>query len=266
MLKVRIFNRLAKAHEDKFIYSKAEADEAGIAYKPWVECNKGEFGLSDDGYVTELMEHKTYSSDKNYGIWLFTGGIVKRYKNYGRKPDCDEQLIVGPLLTGERKAKKIADALNTEKARKIIRAFLLNDRKIDVAVATILPAAPMVELNKWRTVAKSEEFKKMVKEEILNVLTACGYTREKTMILLTEAIDIAREKKDVANMLRAVENLFDILGFKEKDVQKQSLEYSSHAIEHLADSILEDKRTVKATREIPFDPSAGSPEFDMNKE
>ena len=53
---------------------------------------------------------------------------------------------------------------------------------------------------------------------------------------------------------------------KEKDVQKQSLEFSSHAIEHLADSILEDKKVVKATREIPFDPTTGSPEFDINKE
>ena len=161
MLKVRMFNRLAKAHEDRFIYTKEEADEAGIKYKPWVECEKGEFGLSDDGYVTELMEHKVYSKDKNYGIWLFTGGLVKRYKNYGRNTSESEKLIVGPLLTGERKAKKIAEALKTDKARMIIRAFLLNDRKIDVAVKTVLPAAPMVELNKWRTVAKSEEFKKM---------------------------------------------------------------------------------------------------------
>ena len=55
---------------------------------------------------------------------------------------------MGPLVTGERKAKKIEEALKTSKARQIMRAYLLNDRKIDVAVHTVLPAAPMIELNK----------------------------------------------------------------------------------------------------------------------
>ena len=58
---------------------------------------------------------------------------------------------------------------------------------------------------------------------------------------------MAREKKDVSNR-EAVENLFDILGFKEKDVKKESLEFSTVTPEHLADSVLEQKDTIKAVR------------------
>lgn len=252
MLNVRMFNRLKKAHEDRVIYTLDEAIENGIVYKPWIECVEGEWGLSDDGYVTELINKKQYGDDPHYGYWNFTGGLVKRYKVDYKKGKNMEQLIVGPLITGERKAKKIADALKTDKAKQIMRAYLLNDRKIDIAVKQILPGAPMIELNKWRTVAKSEVFKKMVKDEILNLLESCGFSKQKTLILLDEAIQMAREKKDVSNMMRAVENLFDILGFNEKESQKQSIEYSNKTLEKLADSILENTEKLKLTQESPI--------------
>lgn len=252
MLNVRIFNRLKKAHEDRVIYTQEEADAKNIVYKPWIECDDGEWGLSDDGYVTELINKKNYGGNSNYGYWNFTGGLVKRYKVDYKKGKNIEQLIVGPLITGERKAKKIADALKTDKAKQIMRAYLLNDRKIDIAVKQILPGAPMIELNKWRTVAKSEVFKRMVKDEIINLLDSCGFSRQKALLLLDEAIEMAREKKDVSNMMRAVENLFDILGFKDKETQKQSIEYSNKTLEHLADSILESDEKLKLTQESPL--------------
>jgi hypothetical protein len=265
MLNVRIFNRLKKAHEDRVIYTQAEADELGIKYKPWIECEEGEYGLSDDGYATELITKKNYK-DARHGYWSFTGGLVKRYANDYKKGNSTEELLVGPLLTGERKAKKIADALKTDKAKQIMRAYLLNDRKIDIAVRQILPGAPMIELNKWRTVAKSEEFKRLVKEEILNLLEACGYSKQKTILLLDEAIQMARDKKDVSNMMRAVENLFDILGFRDKDVKKDSIEFRSDQIEQLANSVLESKQQIKLVRETPLEVETGDPTFNIHNE
>ena len=254
MLNVRIFNRLKKAHEDRFIYTKEEADSLGIEYKNWVDCAvEGEWGLSDDGYITELLFKKTYGTATGYGYWSFTGGLVKRYKNDFGKNKEYETLLVGPLLTGERKEKKIADALKTDKAKKIMRAYLLHDRKIDVAVHSVLPGAPMIELNKWRTVAKSEAFRKMVKQEILDIMESMGFNKQKAILLLDEAIQMARDKKDVTNMMRATETLFDILGFNDKDVKKDSLEFTNKSLEHLADSLLENKQTVKLTRETPLE-------------
>ena len=258
MLSVRVFNRLIKGHEDRCIYTVEEAIEHGIQYKPWIECDTtGDWGLSDDGYVSELLYRQYYGGHKEYGYWSFTGGIVKRYKNdYGKNKEY-ETLLIGPLLTGERKAKKIADALKTDKAKKIMRAYLLHDRKIDVAIHSVLPAAPMIELNKWRTVAKSEAFKKMVKQEILEIMEGMGFNRQRALLLLDEAIEMAREKKDVTNMMRATETLFDILGFNDKDIKKDSLEFTSKSLEHLADSVLEHKDTIKLARETPLNEYGG---------
>ena len=253
MLQVRIFNRFKKAHEDRFIYTAEEAEAADIKYKPWIECREaGDWGLSDDGYVTELIACRLYGDSGNYGYWSFTGGLVKRYKNDFGKNKCYETLTVGPLITGERRQKKISEALKTDKAKKILRAYILHDRKIDVAVQAVLPAAPMVEINKWRTVAKSEEFKTMVKQEILDILTVLGFDRKRAILLLDEAIQMAREKKDVTNMMRATETLFDILGFNDKDVKKESIGYEQKTIERLADRINEQHNKLSASREVPL--------------
>ena len=254
MYQVRIFDRLKKAHRESCIYTRAEADELGIEYRPWRECDtKGEYGLSDDGYVTELLDRMKYA--EGVGYWSFSGGIAKIYKHTRArsKIPIKGELLVGPLVSGERKAKKIEEAMKTSRAREIVRAFIINDRKIDLAVKQCLPAAPMVEINKWRTVAKSEVFKMAVKEEILNLLDSNGFSKQKTIMLLNEAIDMARKKQDVGNMMRAVENLFDILGFKEKETHKESITHSAHTLEHLADALIEHKDTVKLTREIEKD-------------
>lgn len=240
-------------HRESIIYTEVEAKEAGIEYVYWRDCNEvGSYGLSDDGYVCELLGRCGYKTT-DCGYWSFSGGIVKVYKHvYKKNASSSVELIVGPLLTGERKAKKIEEAMKTAKAREILRAYLLHDKKIDVAVMSVLPAAPMVELNKWRTVAKSEVFKMAVKEEILSLLEQSGFSRQRAILLLDEAIQMAREKKDVGNMMRAVENLFDVLGFKDKDTKKESIEHTTHSIEKLADSVLEEKDTVKLTREVPL--------------
>jgi hypothetical protein len=52
------------------IYSKEEADEAGIAYTPWQQCREiGDWGLTDDGFVVSLRkpveEHKNFNQDSN---------------------------------------------------------------------------------------------------------------------------------------------------------------------------------------------------------
>jgi len=252
MYHVRVFDRLRKGHKDCEIYTKEEADNLGIEYKYWRECNKaGEFGLSDDGYVTELLSRNAYST-VDMGYWSFSGGMARAYK-VRKKGTPLPELLVGPLVSGERKKAKIAAAMATSRARDIVRAYIVNGKKIDVAVLQCLPAAPMVELNKWRTVAKSELFKMAVKEEILNLLEDNGFSKQKTIMLLDEAIQMAREKKDVGNMMRAVENLFDVLGFKEKETHKESLTHTTQSIEHLADVLLENKETVKLEREIEKD-------------
>lgn len=59
----------------------------------------------------------------------------------------------------------------------------------------------------------------MVREEVRKILENCGVTEEAVVKMLLEAREVALEKKDAANMLRAAENFVDMYGMKEKDRQ-----------------------------------------------
>ena len=43
------------------ISTKAEADERGLDYKYWKEAKKGDFCISDDGYVSDVIDRKKYN-------------------------------------------------------------------------------------------------------------------------------------------------------------------------------------------------------------
>ena len=45
------------------IYTKDEADSNEIDYKYWKEADKGEYALTDDNYVGEIIQKKRYTGD-----------------------------------------------------------------------------------------------------------------------------------------------------------------------------------------------------------
>lgn len=56
----------------------------------------------------------------------------------------------------------------------------------------------------------------MVREEVKEILSRMGLTEERVVQMLLEAHDVAKEKRDASNMLRATENLIDMHGLKDK--------------------------------------------------
>jgi len=93
---------------------------------------------------------------------------------------------------------------------------------IDMALGSTTPG----ENRKWKRHMKSEVFKSMVREELQKLLLAHDLTPDATMDLLRETIEMAKNKKDVTNLMRASEKLMDLHGMneKQKTVTTQSLE------------------------------------------
>lgn len=102
---------------------------------------------------------------------------------------------------------------------------------------------------------KSEVFKSMVREELQKLLLSHDLTPDKTMELLNETIVMAKEKKDVTNLMRASEKLMDLHGMneKQKTVTTQSLEAVETA--RLIDDIREEERKLFAKQtEVKVEP------------
>lgn len=68
-----------------------------------------------------------------------------------------------------------------------------------------------------RKIYKTEEISNMIREEVKTILTNVGLTEESVVKMLLEAHEVAKDKKDAANMIRAIENLVDMYGLKEKE-------------------------------------------------
>ena len=88
----------------------------------------------------------------------------------------------------------------------------------------------------------------MVREELQKLLQEHGLTEAYTLELLEETIKKAKDKGDVTNLMRAVDNLQDMHGMKEKHLVKtvESLEATSNV--KLIDELREQEDKLIATR------------------
>jgi hypothetical protein len=95
---------------------------------------------------------------------------------------------------------------------------------------------------------KSEVFKSMVKDELQSLLQDNGLTEKYTLDLLQEGIQMCKDKKDTTNLMRAVENLQDMHGMKEKHLIKTTDKLEAHSATTLIDELVTEEKSITATR------------------
>ena len=84
----------------------------------------------------------------------------------------------------------------------------------------------------------------MVRNELQNLLSDHGMTEDYTLELLEETIGLAKDKKDVTNLMRAVENLQGMHGMKEKDKVKTTHQLEGTVTRKLLDQMAEEERKL----------------------
>jgi hypothetical protein len=95
----------------------------------------------------------------------------------------------------------------------------------------------------------------MVRKELEELLLGHGLTKDNTMDLLNDTIVMAKEKRDVTNLMRAAEKLMDLHGMNDK--QKTVTTSSLEAVEtkRLIDDIAEEERKLIAKQtEVKIEP------------
>ena len=100
----------------------------------------------------------------------------------------------------------------------------------------------------WKKRMKKEKFKDMVRDELQKLLQEHGLTEAYTLNLLEETIRKAKDKGDITNLMRAVDNLQDMHGMKDKHLVKtvESIEATSNV--KLIDELREEEEKLIATR------------------
>ena len=230
------------------IYTVKEMDRLGKVYVPWQNAEIGDWAWSDDGYCAKVINRKVYPNNHGqtstyirlpwgYFLWNPKYPTIK----FNVKGRMTPYTISGrPQLEVKKKSEKMKNLA-------MAYAQTMNkDLAIDLAFGSLTDS----QHGMWKRRMKSEVFRDMVREELQELLTKHGMTEDYTLDLLDETIQTAKGKNDVTNLMRAVENLQDMHGMKDKGKMKTTTQIEGTVTRKLLDKIQEEERKLIATETI----------------
>ena len=227
------------------VYRTEETDKYGIKYKYWKDAEEGDYASSDDNYVSKVIAKRTYVGDNGRAsVYLrFAWG----YTFYNPKYASKKLVVAGRKTNVTFTGKSYIEVQSGQDKMKNLAEMFAIKPDYDLAIEWALGAVTSSQRRKWKRTMKTEVFKKMVREERQKLLQDHGLTEGYTLDLLEEGIKIAKEKKDVSNILRAVENLQDMHGMKEKHMEKTVDKIESKSIT-MIDDIVKEESQIAASR------------------
>ena len=229
------------------VFSIKEANDKKISYKHWKEAKEGEYAASDDGYVTRVIKRKTYKAQGKHMDYIrFAWGYTFYNPKYAGKPLNAGGRKSNTTLTGK---SYIEAHKNSEIMQDLARLYARPGINKDEAINMVLGEdATTWKKKKWKRTMKSEVFNTMVREELDKLLKDRNLTENYTLELLEDTIKLAKEKKDVTNLMRAVDNLQDMHGMKEKHLVKTTEQIEATSNTKLIDELTETEEKLIATK------------------
>ena len=233
------------------IYKESEAKAKEIPYVYWKKANKGEYAVSDDGYVAKVINKKVYknTSGKDNVYLRFPWG----YTFFAPDTKTKALNVKGRKTNATMSGKPYLEVHSKQYVMQSLAMLMAQTSSPDVAIKHVFGNTEDWKKRKWKRTMKSEVFKKMVREELQKLLKDHELDEEFTLALLKDTIEKAKMKGDITNLLKAVDNLQDMHGMKEKYMIKttQQIEGTSHT-ELLDDIEREEKHLlIKSTRVEP---------------
>ena len=243
---IKIKHRGDKKETHYPIYKEKEAKERNITYKPWKNADAGDNAITDDGYVASVLSRREYTDNtgrKNiymrfpFGYTFFSPKHKTRpLKALGRKTNV--------TMTG----KSYLEVQSKQKKMKALAMMFALKPDYDQAIEWALGEINDSQKRRWKRTMKSEIFQGMVREELAKRLTEHGLDEDYTLDLLKEAIELAQGKKDISNLLKAVDNLQDMHGMKEKHILKTTDTIEAFSSVKLIDELKEEEKGLIVQR------------------
>ena len=228
------------------VYKESEARKEGVFYKHWRDVGPGDWGISDDGYVAKLISRRDYKDKTGRdNVYLrFPWGYTFYCPKYKSRPLKVKGRKTNVTQTGESYIKVQS---KQSKMQALAMMFAVKP-DYDLAIEWGLGEINDSQHRKWKRTMKTETFKGMVREELAKRLTDHGLDEDFTLDLLKEAIELAQGKKDITNLLKAVDNLQDMHGMKDKHLVKTVDKIEGSSTTRLIDELVEEEKHLIAQR------------------
>lgn len=232
------------------VYKKEEADANNFTYKHWSKCKPGEFGISDDNYVSECIYRKDYKGKVEYTYpfgrqWDTKHGVLEFEPHYRSNNFSTVSTKSYNDLEVQKKGADIAmDAYITYKI-----AGLQPDW---AKIGTLYRPDQDNPVIAAKRLFKTKQVKKMIQDKLKDILIDREIDEGFVLDVIKDAIEVAKVKEDPGNMIRAAKELGDFLDMKPKQKEvTESLEIDmSHQIQ---DSYNKQTKKLKATQTRKID-------------
>lgn len=235
-------------------YHIYKEDEYKGNVKHWKQCNPGDWGLSDDGYVSECISKKTYKTGTEISFpfgkqWITKTSQLsflehyntKSYSSSSTKSYMDQELQ-------KRRAKNVLDAYmvyimagKTPDFEQLGRMYRPDQKSPVMTVKRLF---------------KSKGMKAMIEEKMKEVLDEHGIDEGYVLETIKDAIGVAKVKEDSGNMIRAAKELGEFLDMKPK-AKTQTDTVELDLTHQIGKSFETEKKKLKATKVQPLMESNG---------
>ena len=224
------------------VFDKKEADFNKVSYKYWRKANEGEYGISDDNYVAKVISKSKYKPTSvyirfPYGYTFFNPNYSSVKLNAGGRR-------ANNTISGKTQWEVITNGQKMKNLAMVYAQTMDYDKTINHVIDNPSDNQKIM----WKRRMKKEKFKDMVRDELQKLLQEHGLTEGYTLELLEETIKKAKDKGDITNLMRAVDNLQDMHGMKEKHLVKTVEQIEATSNVKLIDELREEEEKLIATR------------------
>jgi len=248
----RIVRTISGTKRTYSVYTEQEATDDGVKYLYWKDADSGDYAITDDKYVALCINRREYTDKQGR-----TKTFVKLSCGVGWAGRSTTLLYEPNRAAGVYSYVKpdhwVKKEVRTTRFRNAVAAYVdqvLSNNAIDWdMIGNIYRPNQKTPAATVRRLFKQQEVRQVIDKKLKESLLEKGITQDMMLDLHMEAIDIARKKKDPSNMLRATENLMDLLEMKPgKRVVTESLDYS--VTSSIADQIESEEKKLKLAQKI----------------
>ena len=227
------------------IYTKEEADKEGLQYNHWRDAGEGEWALSDDNFVSKVIKRKSYKgADKIDNVYLrFAWG----YTFYNPRRRGKELKVRGRKSNTTMSGKRPIEVKAKQKKKQNLAMVYAQTMNTEDTIARVCGEVTTNENRRIKRYMRTEVFKGMVRDELTKLLSEHGMSENYTLDLLSSTIKKAQDKGDVTNLMRAIENLQDMHGMKDKHLVKTTDTLEATSTTRLIDELREEENKLLAT-------------------
>ena len=224
------------------ILKKEEADSENIQYRHWRKAGEGEYGISDDNYVAKVISKSVYNPTSVYIRYPYG------YTFFNPKYESVSLKASGRKSNTTISGKTQWEVLSNGQKMKNLAMVYAQTMDYNKAIEHVLDNPTNNQKVMWKRRMKKEKFKDMVRDELQKLLKEHGLTEDYTLQLLEETIKKAKDKGDVTNLMRAVDNLQDMHGMKDKHQVKTVEQIEATSNTKLIDELREEEEKLIATK------------------